>query len=189
MNGVEWKLWDKSNINIVTFCKADMRMRTIMSTLIRLSLNCLIRKKSFLERNFLPLLKFISLNDPKILHSKVFNTWLLNASKNVNLSKERNSFPIFNLLVAGLASPQLLIVYRENWLNLISMVMDQRWRSLLQTKGQKEEFQVGWEQQLWPQWESSINGLSARRNTKSMERFKLKKGSDWFCFKLCFIWY
>lgn len=147
INGAEWKLWDKLSINIVIFLKVGMKMCISTSTLIKLFLSCLIKKKLSLVKNSSPLLNCILLKDPRIHLSKEFSIWLFNVWKNVSHNKEKNLFLTFNLLEEGLASLQHPIGYKENWLKMILMVMGQKWKFSLQTKDLKEEFQVGWEQQ------------------------------------------
>lgn len=66
------------------------------------------------------------------------------------------------------------------------MDMVQKWKFLLQMRDQKEEYQVGWEQLLWHQWEYLINGLLQRKNIKSMEQFKYKRDFDLFYINIYF---
>ena len=179
MNGGKCKSWEKLSISIVISLKVNTKIPTTTITLIRLCLSFLIKKKLSSEKSFLCLLRFTSPREVKTLHLKEFNTWFLNAYRNASRSKERSWFPTSNWSEEVLVFRQHLTACKGNWYKTTLMGMGQRWKCLQQTKDQKEEFQAGWEQQLWHRWKYSTNGLSARKNMRSMELLKFKRDCDY----------
>jgi hypothetical protein len=143
MSGETWKSCDKLNTSIAISWKADTKIHISMSTLIKLSLNCQIRTRSFSARSFIRLHNCTSIKGQKILYLRAFSIWSANAYKNVSPNKENSWSQIFSSLGVEPALILSLTDSKESSYRQISMDTEARWRFSQQISQRKDQFRVG----------------------------------------------